>query len=305
MVLEAIIAPAAQATVRTLLLGGIIIVVGAWCFSWRVAPAFAGDDAAVAGVRGRALRVLLLAVSLLAVALAWRLVQQAAAFADAPGEWTSQLSLVLSKTTWGIGWMLQGAALLLVAIAAPRAFRPRRPSGTALGIGTLALAITPALSGHAVGAPRLAPLAVAMDALHVVAAGAWLGTLFVLVVAALPAARLVSPGVGADLLVRFSPLALASAGVVAGSGLFAAWLHLGTVSALWTTDYGLALVRKLMVLAGVAALGAYNWRVVTPRVRATGSLEAMKRSALVELALALALVVLTAVLVATPLPGEL
>ena len=133
MVLEAIIAPAAQATVRTLLLGGIIIVVGAWCFSWRVAPAFAGDDAAAAGVRGRALRVLLLAVSLLAVALAWRLVQQAAAFADAPGEWTSQLSLVLSKTTWGIGWMLQGAALLLVAIAAPRAFRPRRPSGTASG----------------------------------------------------------------------------------------------------------------------------------------------------------------------------
>lgn len=281
-----------------------MIVVGAWCFSRRVAPAFDSDGAAAAGVRGRALRVLLLAVSLLAVVLAWRLVQQAAAFADTPGDWASQLSLVLTRTTWGRGWMMQGAALLLVAIAAPRAFRAGRPNGIALGAGILALSITPALSGHAVGAPRLAPVAVAMDALHVTAAGAWLGTLFVLLVAAFPAARLAAPSVGADVLARFSPLALASGGIVAGTGLFAAWLHLETLSALWTTDYGLALVRKLVVLAGVAALGAYNWRVVTPRVRATGSLGALKRSALVELALAVALVVLTAVLVATPLPGE-
>lgn len=303
--LEALVSPAAQATVRALLLGGIMVVVGTWCFLLRIAPAFDGDAAAAAGVRARAHRVLLLAVSLLAVVLAWRLVQQAAAFADTPGQWASQLSLVLLGTTWGSGWILQCVALLLVAAGSRGAFRAVGPQRFTLGAGALALAVTPALSGHAVGAPRLAVVAVALDALHVTAAGGWLGTLLLLAVAALPAAGRDAPGIGAELLSRFSLLALASGGIVAVTGLFASWLHLESLPALWTTSYGLALVRKLVILAGVAALGAYNWRVVTPRVRATGDVGALRRSALVELALAVVLVALTAVLVATPLPAEL
>ncbi len=302
--LEALVSDAAQATVRALLFAGIMTVVGALCFAQRVAPAFDGDPAGAQRVRGRAQQVLRLATALLGVVLAWRLVQQAAAFADTPGEWPSQVSLVVTQTTWGTGWLVQGAAILLVALSASPAFRPLERQLDPLGIGALALAVTPALSGHAVGAPRLAPLAVTLDALHVTAAGAWLGTLFVIVVAALPVARDAAPGIGADLLARFSSLALASGGIVAITGLFASWLHLETLPALWTTDYGLALVRKLVALGGTAALGAYNWRVVTPRVRATGDISALRRSALIELAIATALVVLTAVLVATPLPAE-
>lgn len=303
--LDALVSPPAQAIVRAFLFAGIMIVVGAWCVAVRIAPAFDGDRALAARVRVRARRALLLTASVLAAVLAARLVQQAAAFADTPAEWASQLSLVLTKTTWGTGWLVQGAALLLVALASPSAFRYVSPSRAPLGIGALALAVTPALSGHAVGAPRLAPLAVALDTLHVTAAGAWLGTLFVVLVAALPLVRNAAPGIGADLLTRFSSLALASGGVVAATGLFASWLHLETLSALWTTDYGLTLVLKLLVLAAVAALGAYNWRVVTPRVRATGDIGALRRSALAEVALAAALVAVTAVLVATPLPAEL
>jgi putative copper export protein len=154
-----------------------------------------------------------------------------------------------------------------------------------------------------VGAPRLVPLAVAFDTLHVLGAGSWLGTLFVLVVAAFPA---IGRGERTTaILERFSPLALGSAALVAATGAFASWLHLERLSALWTTPYGRTLLLKLAILGGVAALGAYNWRVVTPRIRASGDGAALRRTALLELTLAAALIVVTAVLVATPLPAEM
>ena len=303
--LEALVAPAAQGIVRALLFAGIMVVVGGWCFALRVVPVFDRDERGSAQVRARASRTLLLAVGALAMLFAWRLVQQAAAFADTPSAWATEAPRVITQTTWGTGWLLQGAALLLVALAAPGALGGNTRGTWTLGAGALALAATPALAGHPVGAPRLAPLAVALDAMHVTAAGAWLGTLFIIVVAALPVARGTTTGLATELLARFSSLALASGGVVALTGLFASWLHLESLSALWSSDYGLALVRKLVVLVGVAALGGYNWRVVTPRVRATGDLAALRRSAVAELTLAAILVALTAVLVATPLPAEM
>lgn len=303
--LQALVAPVAQAIVRALLLAGIMVVIGAWCFLVRVAPVFDLDDVGRVEVRARVRWTLRLAVGILAVSFAWRLVQQAAAFADTPAGWMAEAPRVIMHTTWGMGWLLQGAALIVVALAVPRALRVGTGGAWAFGAGTLALAVTPGLSGHAVGASRLVPLAVAFDALHVTAAGAWLGTLFVIVTAALPVVRRGVPGLAPVLLARFSSLALASGGVVALTGLFAAWLHLESLPALWTTPYGLALVRKLVVLGGVAALGAYNWRVVTPRVRSTGDAGALQRSAVAELALAALLVALTAILVATPLPGEM
>jgi len=308
-----LVSETAQAAVRALLLAGIMLVVGAVLFMARIAPLFdVGSSVnstvastAVSAVRRRALHMLRLAVTLVAIALAWRLVQQAAAFADAPSEWTSTVSLVLLQTSWGTGWLVQGAGLVLVAVASGASTRRAGAAWLPLGIGVLALAASPALSGHAIGAPRLVALAVAADTLHVLGAGAWLGTLLVIVVAALPAVSSAAPGTLLAMLDRFSPLALASAGAVVLSGAFASWLHLGALDALWTSPYGRTLLVKLGIVACVAALGAYNWRVVTPRLRATGEGAALRRSALVELSLALLLVVVTALLVATPLPAEM
>jgi len=306
-VLELLVSETAQAVVRALLLAGIMIVVGATLFAARIVPLFDGPSAP--DVRRRALRALRLAATLVALALAWRLVQQAAAFADSPAQWMSTVSLVVLRTTWGTGWLVQGAGLVLVLAASGAiAQAPARRSRVAwlpLVVGVVTLAASPALSGHAIGAPRLAALAVVADALHVLGAGAWLGTLLVIVVAALPAVSSTPPGTLLAVLDRFSPLALACAATVALSGVFASWLHLETISALWGSPYGRTLLVKLGIVACVAALGAYNWRVVTPRLRATNDSGSLRRSALVELALAALLVAVTAVLVATPLPAEM
>ena len=309
--LALLVAEPAQAVVRAVLFAGLMGMIGAALFAWRIAPVFPGDGRRSA--HDGAGRVMGWAGVLVSIAIAARLVQQAAAFADTPAQWPTAVPLVLGSTTWGRGWILQALALVGALLVAPRGLRSRGNSSSALGVALLALSASPALSGHAVGAPRFTVLAVALDTAHVVAAGTWLGTLALLAVVALPIVRASAPTVerpgalAVAVLARFSPVALASAAILALTGAFAAWLHLETLSALWSTDYGRMLIRKLVLLAGVGAAGAYNWKVNTPRIAAhdaPADLRALRRSVMVELLLAAALVAVTAVLVATPLPAE-
>ena len=101
---------------------------------------------------------------------------------------------------------------------------------------------------------------------------------------------------------QFSPLALGSAAVLTTFGVITAWRHLKRLDALWTTPYGYALIAKLCVVAGVVALGAWNWRRQKPRLGTEGGAIALKGSATAELALAGVVLVLTAVLVSLPSP---
>ena len=100
----------------------------------------------------------------------------------------------------------------------------------------------------------------------------------------------------------FSPVALVCAGLTAATGVLSAWVHLPALDALWTTRYGWFLLGKLALLSLVAALGAYNWRRVAPALGdATGSVR-LRRSARAELAVGGAVLLVTAILVATPTP---
>ncbi len=147
-----------------------------------------------------------------------------------------------------------------------------------------------------------------VNPLHAASAALWLGTLFVIVVAALPvilqepvpcAAR--GPLV-AGLVARFSPLALISAGFVGLSGLVTSWLHLKYFAALWTTAYGHWLIIKLVCVAGIAAMGALNWRRVLPRLGTAEAAGTLQRASRWELIFTLIVLVVTAVLVSVPSP---
>jgi putative copper export protein/methionine-rich copper-binding protein CopC len=174
------------------------------------------------------------------------------------------------------------------------------------GLGALALAFAPALSGHAAAAPRLGFLAIVADAGHVLAAGGWIGGLLVLVAAGVPAAMRLEreergPAVAA-LVNAFSPTALAFAGALTLTGLFAAWLHMGSIPALWESGYGRTLLLKLAVLSGVFATGAYNWLKVKPALGDELGAARLRRSARVEIAIGALVLLVTAVLVATSPP---
>jgi putative copper export protein len=147
-----------------------------------------------------------------------------------------------------------------------------------------------------------------VNPVHQLAGGLWIGTLFVLIVLGI-APVLVAPlstdrrgALAARMVNQFSPLALGSAAVLAVFGVITAWRHLKKLDALWTTPYGYALIAKLCVVAGVVALGAWNWRRQKPRLGSEAGAIALRRSATAELALAGVVLVLTSVLVSLPSP---
>ena len=147
-----------------------------------------------------------------------------------------------------------------------------------------------------------------VNAVHILAASTWLGTLLVLSIVGIrgvirrgpsgtPRANLVC-----DLVNSFSPLALTAAAVVALTGLTTAWMHLKRISALWTTSYGITLVVKLVFVVIVVALGAWNWRSVRPSLGEEGTEEKIRRSSTMELTFGALVLLCTAVLVTLPSP---
>ena len=147
-----------------------------------------------------------------------------------------------------------------------------------------------------------------VNPLHVLFAALWIGTLFVLVAAGISAVLRDEPArdrrgaIVADMVNRFSPLALVSAGMVALFGVITAWRHLHRLSALWTTPYGYGLLAKLVVVGVVIALGAWNWRRQRPRLGSEDAAHAIRRSATSELVAAGVVLLITGVLVSLPSP---
>jgi putative copper export protein len=144
--------------------------------------------------------------------------------------------------------------------------------------------------------------------LHVLAAGLWIGTLFVLVVAGLSALLRHEPtrarrgAIAADMVNGFSPLALSMGGIVVLFGLITAWKHLHRLDSLWTTPYGYALIAKLCFVAMVFALGTWNWRRQRPTLGTEGAAASIKRSASMELTVAAIVLMITAIVVSLPSP---
>jgi len=147
-----------------------------------------------------------------------------------------------------------------------------------------------------------------VNAVHILAASTWLGTLLVLTMIGIrgviksAAAGQQRAELVYDLVNSFSPLALTAATIVGITGLTTAWLHLKRVSSLWTTSYGLTLIVKLILVGIVVALGAWNWRRVRPSLGDEGSELTIRRSATMELTFAALVLIATSVLVTLPSP---
>lgn len=147
-----------------------------------------------------------------------------------------------------------------------------------------------------------------VNPVHALAAGLWIGTLFVLVIAGLSALARHEHGrtrraeIAADMVNGFSPLALTMGFIVVCFGLITAWRHLHVLSNLWSTPYGETLIVKLVLVAGVFSLGAWNWRRQRPMLGTEESATAIQRSATSELLVALFVLIATAILVSLPSP---
>ena len=210
--------------------------------------------------------VLATAAAVLAVdSLAWIALTgvKAAGFGlDAVFRWSLARDVI--ETGFGQVWL--GRALLAVALAVLAGFGARSRSDRLLGpivFVASAIAVTLPLSGHA----RVeGSLAVLSDAIHVAAAGVWVGGLAFL------ALLLVEAGgerwsLAAKVVPRFSTLALASVIALVAAGLTSGFLEVRSWQALWHTTYGQLLLVKVALLLPLVALGAFNNRISVPRLR--------------------------------------
>ena len=294
---------------RFLLYAGIVGVLGGAVFRMLVlrACARAGESAAVIDDAGRRTTLVVSAgLALLLGAAPLRLWAQAEEFF--PGDAAGNLLAVATGTPWAVGWWLQVAGMVLVAagLLLP-GDGARRPRWGVVAAGALLLPLAPLLSGHGwADSPRT--LSAVATYLHVAAAGGWMGGLACLLVAGLPALRrhggdaaAGAPGL-AGMVGAFSRVAQAAVAVLLLTGVAKVGLHIGAVSDLWTTAWGRTLLVKNLFVAGVLALGLYNWRVVRPALAEDPRPGRLRRPALVELLLGAAAVAVTAFLVGQP-PG--
>ena len=293
-------------TARALQFTALLLLLGALTFRIMILPRLAVDAGMHAMLMRRAWRRITFAAMLLVLAGVMRLWLQSTALHGRERAFNSELlSIMLTDTSWGRAWLLQALlfALLAAAIAWARPPRDAAARITAV-VAAIGLAAIPSLTGHAAGAESGVALAVVNDTLHVLTAGAWIGTLAVLIVDALPALAgdVAGAAAAANTINIFSPLALIAAAIVALTGAANAWMHFDRLDQLWTTDYGLVLLLKLLFVFLVVAAGAYNWRVVRPRLAAAPDVARLRRSAGLEVLFATAVILATAVLTGLPRP---
>ncbi len=206
----------------------------------------------------------------------------------------ADIPTLLAGTAWGHGWSQLTMACLLASVVLVL------PTGrtTALALVMASLAVAAALGGlgHAAADEQWPLGARLLDALHVAAMGAWIGGLLTtLLITRVPAFAL------RDAAWRtFSRTATIMAPVTMLTGVWSgARLLLGTTpAAIVASDYGRLLIIKTVLVIGVLAIGAAQ------RKRIARGTAPVHRTMWVEIGVATAVLLVTAVLTGTEPPGE-
>lgn len=297
----------AYPVVRGLILVTLLALVGTVAAARLIARTDLRDPHAAAVIGGWLTRLpgllawFLLTLSLLRGAL------QVLSFSDPGMPVDTELAIaVLTVGPWGTGWMVQtAAAFILLALSWLLRHDTKRLQLT-VALMTLILIVAQSGMGHGVEdfwQPMV--LGRLVHGGHLLGAGLWVGTLLVLAIAVIPSLRGDTAHAAlAQVIRRFSGLARLGALLVVLSGVVATVTYVEALSQLWTTTWGLLLLAKLGAFVGIAVLGWINWRVITPRLMAgtPPAARQLRTAVAVEGALALLLLALTAVLVATALP---
>lgn len=289
--------PAESAGIRWFNLLSTTLLVGAvgfWVLAWR--PLSTDEHPLVVQTLRR---LMFLGWLLTALASALLLLHHTASVADVnliAAVSDPALGAVLSQTRFGSLWLLRmvcwlGVGLLLLT---------RKDSDGAYML-VLALCgvmlLSQSLYSHA-SAAQDAFAAVAGDWLHLSATGLWVGglTAFAFV---LPHVRHAEEA--ARLVATFSNYVRVCVAALIISGVYAAWLHVGSVEGLFSTLYGRALLVKLVLFAPLLALAGVNLIFTARGLRNGQSVWVgwLRRFVAAEVALSIAILAAVGVMTAT------
>jgi copper transport protein len=257
-------------------------------------------------LRRRAYRLIVLGGVLLVVGTLFTAVAQAAAAADVP-LWSAvgrPLGDLLFRGRFAAIWWprlaLEVASLLLIALGGLEGLAAE------CALATLpAVLLTSSLTSHGAAVGAGAGSGIAIDWLHIVGATAWVGGLVSLLflLPAVPGkaqARLMRP-----VLTRFFRFALVASGMVVLSGTLQAALEVGSWSGLVETAYGELVLVKIGLLVAMLVLAGFNElqsrrALAAEPTTADGPATGVGRSVRLELALAVIVLAVAALLSGTP-----
>lgn len=213
------------------------------------------------------------------------------------------LGTVATQTTFGQVWLWRAGVLLVLAALLWRPAKATSRGEDAL-VAILALCALGSLaaSGHALGAH---PEHLVIDAVHLLAAGLWLGMLPLLWWSIDRAIATGAPGDEWLAVHATQSFALPGATAVVAlaiTGVLNAWWLVGSPANLLASRYGLLVLVKIGLYLAMVFLALVNRLVLAPRLAGSkpGALRALRRSVLAETVLGVLVLATVAVLGVTP-----
>jgi len=240
-------------TVRYLGYAGLVLAIGPALFLALLWPRSVPRTGAIRLARG--------GLALIGAATLGQLWLQAPN-ASGAAAWDVSATELGQVVTSGFGVTLAARLALLAVVAAAlgpalsgRAARARALTLVVLALGGLT---TWPLTGHALASP-LAAAIVAADVVHLAAMAVWLGGLVTLTAFLL---RRAAPRVLGVILPAWSRWAAIAVVWLIGGGTVQAVVQVGSIGAVWHTEYGRLVLAKVAILAVTLGVAGYARRLV-------------------------------------------
>lgn len=226
---------------------------------------------------------------------------------------SADLNAVLWQTQFGQLWLARAAIGVLLGVVlyfvSRRKSQPRPviyPSNwLALAVSSILLA-TLAWAGHAVAGIHYHALHLAADILHLLLGSIWPIGLIPLGWFLWDAHQRNQPSLEDSeigTLKRFSQFSLIAVLLLLITGFINGWLMIGSWNALFTTNYGLLLLIKVLAVMVMISLGAYNRLYLLPRIQeGRWFLLSLRRTVFAESLLALVVVSIVGIMGTTSPP---
>ncbi|MCL4265654.1 MAG: copper resistance protein CopC [Anaerolineae bacterium] len=260
-------------TAVSLLMGLFTFRLLVWNPLWRKVEREAAELAVDVRLARLGMRLGMVALALLAMALVLIFINQNQNFDLISGE---NFGIWLS-TRFGLMWLyrfLLTAVLLFLLLLFMNVTDDGQSglsgwqwvAGFILASG---LAYSVAMVSHSAALPENSAQAVLVDFAHVLAATMWVGGLLFLALALWLARSLAAEDrtwLYLSLILNFSGLAAMAVGLLAVSGVYLAWQHVGSWTRLVGTAYGLTLLLKLGIAAITILTAGVNLLYIKPRL---------------------------------------
>jgi len=210
------------------------------------------------------------------------------------------LSPIATKTRFGIAFVAMTLGYAVVTALVLLAWILDRPRllwpAFALGLG---FATGLSLSGHQGVEPNATFFTGLADWLHLASAMLWVGGLVALAACVWPLA----PELRRPAFLGFSRIATVLVAVLLLAGTYLSISRLPSVSDLWSTTYGQALLVKIAIVCVALGWGAVHHFVVRPRLERDDAPRGLRRSLIGESTVAILVLLVAAVLVNTRPPA--